>query len=278
MTKRLSLLVAVVALLFTACKKEELTEVMDTVTPETISKMETLFDDIDYEVDYRIEEKSGIVLDGKDEAEAGLEKDNCPTITWSAPPGTFPNTVVIDFGDGCVSATGRVKAGQIVVNQSAPMPQPGATRSITLVNFSIDSVGLEGTKTVTNNGPAGPGQRSFTYNLVGGQATFPNGTVATRDATRTLTQLDGLGTDTFIDDIFAITGNTTGVNRNGVPYSMTITEPLIKERNCLWFISGTKELTYGPHFRSIDFGNGFCDNLAQVCNVSGQCVTINLHP
>ncbi|MEM7105354.1 MAG: hypothetical protein AAF502_19605 [Bacteroidota bacterium] len=273
MTKQLFSVLALALLILSSCNKEEaITELTETTTSTDFLKMEQLYDDIEYEADYRMEEKSGTFEDGK-----YTKDDDCPTLTWSAPPGTFPNTLVIDFGTGCTSASGSTKAGQIVVNQSDPMPTVGAVRTITLVNFSINGIQIEGTKSLTNNGPVGPAQRSFTRTLVGGQVTFLNGDVATKDATRTLSQLDGLGTDTFIDDIFAITGGSQGVNRNGVPYSTNITEPLIKERNCHWLISGVRDMTFGPFSRSIDYGNGFCDPFAVVTNGQGQSHIINLN-
>ena len=64
-----------------------------------------------------------------------------------------------------------------------------------------------------------------------------------------------------MDDVYEITGNGSGVNRNGISYTTTITQALRAKLNCAWLVSGS--ITLQPQdyeARYIDFGNGACDD------------------
>src|SRR5215831_9429859 len=74
----------------------------------------------------------------------------CTKVTVVPNDTTFPKTITIDFGDGCVCRDGKFRKGSIVLNFSAPLRHPGAVLTITLNNFYVNRVHLEGTKTITN--------------------------------------------------------------------------------------------------------------------------------
>ena len=91
-----------------------------------------------------------------------------------------------------------------------------------------------------------------------------------RTVNYTIQQIAGGDTDERIDDVFEITGSAEGVNRRGHAYTATITEPLIRQRDCRWLVDGTIEFTVTTETetltRTIDYGypNGECDNRALV--------------
>ncbi|MBM3186540.1 MAG: hypothetical protein FJZ67_09570, partial [Bacteroidetes bacterium] len=62
----------------------------------------------------------------------------CAVVTESS--NTFPKTVTIDYGTGCVGQNGRTKKGKIIINVSGDMRVAGNTRSLTFENFYINDV------------------------------------------------------------------------------------------------------------------------------------------
>ncbi|MFN7831942.1 MAG: hypothetical protein ACK5Q2_08150, partial [Bacteroidota bacterium] len=78
-------------------------------TADDLSASEDYSDQTDIDVDMAIEERGG----------------SCPTVTFAQPEGTWPNTITIDFGASCTRADGRVLSGRLIVDQTAPLRQPG---------------------------------------------------------------------------------------------------------------------------------------------------------
>lgn len=277
MTKQFILFCAFAMVLFTACNKEDAPQQLtETTTTEDLLRTEAYLDEVEYQVDLKIEEKSLTQTDGKYDQ----TKDNdCITISYANPPGTFPNTITVVFdAAGCTLASGNTLAGTVTVVYTGQPGVAGFSRSATLSNFTYNGRGLEGTKTWTFNGMDEDGNRSYTRTVQGAQVTYLTGATATWDAQRTWTQLDGADTETFIDDIIRVTGGSAGVNRFGVSYSVLIIEPIIKERNCPWNIAGRKQITRNGNVRFIDFGNGICDPLAVISNGEGNFVEITMNP
>ncbi len=264
--KKLALFaVAVATLTFTACNKDDSLSEEDstTLTAEDAAVMEDIVAEVEEQIDYQVEFRSG-------------EDEDCPAIAVTPEDGSFPKTITIDFGDSCVGPNDKVYTGQIIVEQSAPMHEVGATRAVTFQNFSIDGVQVEGSKTLTNDGPNDVGQPTFTREVSGLVLTFPDGTSSSFDATWTRTWIEGYDTDLWLDDVFAITGSSSGVNRAGVAFSSEILEPLIKKRICPWIVAGVKQVTKGDETFTIDYGDGACNRWATLTLPNGETKEIKL--
>ncbi|OWY25674.1 hypothetical protein C7N43_20685 [Sphingobacteriales bacterium UPWRP_1] len=255
------------ALGFTACQKEDanLNE-QAIITADNEGSGEDLFTDADDISDMYAETYLG----------SGKTSDECPTVTSSAPAGTFPNTITIDFGTECVSEGGRVRSGQIIITVTDSMHNVGATRTKTFVDYFVNGIQIEGTYTVVNNGPDENGNPSFTHTLTGGAMTMPDGTTATREATHTVTLIEGADTPGRWDNVLSVTGNSNGINKNGVAYSCVIIEPLIKRHNCRWIVSGVKEITRDGEVSTLDFGDGDCNRFAILTTPDGETHEIRL--
>src|SRR4029450_3470330 len=85
-----------------------------------------------------------------DFAELRLVIGTCPTITVSPNDSTYPKTITIDFGDSCVGNDGKLRSGKIVLHLTGPLRRSGSVLTITLENFYINHIHLEGTKAITN--------------------------------------------------------------------------------------------------------------------------------
>jgi hypothetical protein len=267
MTNRLIILLFTMALALTIVSCDKDTSILpgdsETITSEDVSSTDYLIDDSEEVTETMIDFRSG----GED----------CPTVTFLNPEGTFPNTITLDFGDGCEGPKGHVRKGIMIIEQSAPKSEAGATRITTFDNFFIDQVQVEGVKTWTNNGYNENGFLSFTREVENGKLTFPNGKFISWSSSRTMVLVEGGDTPERLDDVFEVTGSKSGINRQGIAFNSEIVSPLIKPRNCKWTVSGLIEITVGDKVRTIDFGNGECDRLAEVTFPNGMTKVIKIH-
>lgn len=259
----IALFVGIIA--FNACKKSDDTTANDAdiMTSEDLATNEDFSEEIDFAADVAIEERGG--------------SSTCPVVTLAQPWGTWPNTITIDYGtDGCAGTNGdHILKGKIIITQSADMFTTGATRTKTFENFYVDDVEVGGTKSWTNNGNAG-GNWSYTKTATDMVLNYPDGTSTTWNHTHTSTLIQGGSTLTHWDNVWSTTGNSSGVNRNGVAYSSAITEPLIKKATCRWISEGILEITRDGNTSTLNFGDGFCDRFGTLTTANGDTFTIRL--
>ncbi len=243
----------------TSCEKETLST--DT-TEDDITTVETIVEDLDNEV-YRF---------------AGELKDfdDCVIVTMEYPEGTFPNSITLDYGTGCTGENGRTRAGQVVISITAPVDEVGAVVSTSFVGFSINGIAMDGSKTITNNGLDDNGHQVYAK-VSDLFFTFADGSEMEWHTNRTRTQFKGGDTPTIWDDKFLIEGGAYGTNRNGVDFTITITQGLIKERNCPWISAGILEFSNPNATRYLNFGDGTCNNKAIASNDQGYYRVVTLH-
>lgn len=254
-------------LFFTACKKDNLTlgfeDSEQMVASQDQTTAQDLFTDIEDQEDLAIETR-------------GAGPDPCPVVSVDPNDGSYPRTITIDFGDGCEGPNGRVRQGKIIITVSDTITNPGATRTTTFENYFVDGVQVEGVKTLTNLGYDDNGNVAFNRTVTGGKLTFPNGEVATWESNFTFTQIEGGNTKTFLDNVFEVTGGSSGVNRHGKSFSSEILEPLIRKKTCPWYVDGVVSLTIEDKTVTIDYGNGTCDNKAILTAPDGSKHVINI--
>ena len=261
----LSLLVFA-SLSFNACKKDQVDFTELSATSEDIAITSDLSQDAEDESFNQIENRGG--------DPAG----SCPTVTWENPKGVYPNKVTIDFGTSCTSVNGRVRSGMIVVTMTDTITKAGAVRTATLVNYKVDGIAIEGSKTLTNLGIDGDGYPYFSRVTNNCKITFLDGNFTTWQANQTIRFKAGFGTKTPLDDIVIISGSGSGINRKGNAFGYNISTPLVKNKSCKWITQGVIETTAGAKTISIDFGNGDCDRLAKLTLPSGIVKDILLRP
>ncbi len=256
-------LLAIVSLAFFSCNREN---VQDDEEANLAAEEQALNDDV--------------VEDLTATSDEGVERfgqfgpgafRGCATLTSSAPLGTYPNTITIDFGvNGCAGPGGRMYYGQMQIAISGPMNQAGSTRTITPVNLFVDSIAVTGSHVRTYNGLNASGQPNSTL-VATHTLTFPDGSSATWSSTRTRTMIGGSSTPAILaDDVYEISGSGQGVNRNGNSYSSTISSPLTIEYGCRWITSGVVQVTTPNGSRSLDYGAGSCDRLAVMTLPNGN--------
>jgi len=249
------------------------------------STVEAVSEEVNYEVDFISTAESAIddytsTLKSADLTEGqgfgyyyGFHKRYrngvCPRVNIAMGDSVFPKTIVIDYGDSTVLANGRVLSGTITITISAPMFTDGSTRTVAFENFSVDSIGIDGTLTRVYTGDGVTEQAfSCTSDLT---FTMPDGSTIQRISDKTRTWVAGLDTELDpTDDVIEITGSVQIIDSDGNEYSYVITSPLVKTGDCRFITEG--EITYSQNsevFAVVDYGDGTCDNVVTVTTSDG---------
>lgn len=276
------------ALLFSACKKETSgnadEEFASQASSEADAESEFIFNEV-FDNVMGVSNDVGLagvgvfgqVNPGSDGITARTAA--CPdvTITLLSPPDAFPKKIVLDFGTGCIARDGRRRSGKIITVYTNRLIHPGAKATTTFENYQVDSIKVQGTHIIMNQSiVATPPNASITHiwkvAVEGAKLTKPNGNYVEWNSTKTITQIEGMNT-TLIphDDIYKITGSTTGKVKRGdllVGWRAEITEPLIKKFSCKWIVKGILKVVRvnlsntSQWVAVLNYGNGDCDNKA----------------
>lgn len=256
--------------LLQSCKKDN--DTADTTQLQTTAEDLVSYNDLSEFTDYEID----MLVD--DAFTGGIEVSDrgaCPTVTFAQPKGTWPNTITLDYSpDGCTKDNHTFK-GQIVIEQSNKMNVVGAERVVTFNDFYLNNVKIEGTRTLTNEGPNASGQPVWSK-TADETFTFPDGSTATYSTDRTRTLIGGANTPTPVDNVWSIEGSGAGTNRKGETFTATITSPLIKRALCPWIAEGVIEFEHGGKMRTLDFGDGTCDRDAVLTLNDGTTKNIKI--
>jgi hypothetical protein len=195
----------------------------------------------------------------------------CVTITIASENGvTF---VTLDFGLGCQLNNGAFVSG--IVNLTYSQIVAG-TRTITVVfnDFTYNNKGIRGGGTIYRERNNAQGNPQSTVNIAI-EVTFQNGTIAQVQGTRVAEWIEGVGSGTWLDNVFSITGDRDIEFSTGFTHQAIVIEALRREVTCHHFVSGVIEITRNNGNGSLDFGDGTCDNLATL-TINGEDIIIIL--
>lgn len=187
---------------------------------------------------------------------------SCASVTVTQ--GNFPKTMVIDFGAGCTSIDGVLRAGKINIVISDSVHHNGATAVMTFTNYFVENYKVEGTITWVNTST--PNGISWTRDIADGKITAPGANYYwLHVGSKTVQQTGGASTPyNLLDDVYTITGNHTVTNPLGKSRTATITEALEKQVICHNVSKGKVKVEGPNHYAIVDYGNGTCDNVATV--------------
>lgn len=257
---------AMVVLGLVACKKDN-EEVMDLdyTSASDNARAEDAFSDMLTQVDKAVD----------DNGLREMEDACAPAVTFDTL--SSPRTITIDFGTvNCTAVNGRMRRGQILVSYTGRYRDPGTVITITPQNYYVNDNHVQGTKTVTNMGLDQNGHLYYNVSVNGSLTAADGSWTATHQANRVRTWIQGSDTPTLLDDIYGITGSGSGVNRNGVAYTVNITNALRVVVGCPFITAGTVQITPQDRpLRTIDYGNGSCDGIITI-NVNGNTFTVTI--
>lgn len=192
---------------------------------------------------------------------------------------TFPETLTIKYDTitGCTDAAGIIHKGKVNAVFTKKLTDSLSVTTISFKDFYRNNYKITGTQTITNKGIIG-GKPNFSVNISNGLITAPDGKTITWNAQLTYKLIAGDTTNTFSDDVFAITGTSNGVGIKGTSFSGTITNALRFELSCNYITSGTLTISPGTlDTRIVDFGGGACDNSCTI-KLTGKTYTITTLP
>lgn len=278
---------------YSSCDKDDTNEITSAqLTSEDAivnAKIDLANDDIAAIVDELFENIDATTINFKTIENNVTILSNCATITRVPAFGTTltPGTLVtktIDFGStGCTLNNGNVVKGKIITSF---VYQPNASSHVinyTFDNFYHNNIKFVGAKTFTRSMTA-TSATSVPHPIVTMQLdmtiTMPNGNVYTRVGSRTREFVEGFNTNTFLDNIYKITGSWTTTNQNGNQHTATITEPLMAKMSCVVLnkpILARGIITFVKNnvTSTLNYGDGTCDNLA-VFTINGVPFTITI--
>lgn len=195
----------------------------------------------------------------------GRRFGDCATVTEDETTGTK----TIDFGmEGCEGRDGRIRKGKIIITREGERDVPGFKRTITLEDYSVDTIGVEGTRVLTYVSGTDT-EKEYNATLTGGKLSFPDGTEATRESTKTrIASFDDEGEKSQVERF----GSASGINREGLTYSNLVDEttPILTLTDCraegtFAPVSGILSINVeGESEKTIDYGDGTCDNLVTI--------------
>ncbi len=203
----------------------------------------------------------------------------CATLTKDS----VNKIITIDYGTiNCSCNDGLMRRGKVIIHHTGKYRKEGAEISINLENYFVNDNQVQGSKTITNLGNSS-GNYKFRYTVSNASISFKDGSVKSWNKVAEITRVEGEGTNTPFDDVFMVTGTSSGETRKGRAYTAVTTTPLKKRiqigcaRN---FVSGiitvtdaegnTLVLDYDPTKKEL------CDKLAQVVINGGEPRIINL--
>lgn len=246
--KKVGLLVAVMALGFTSCSKEEAN-----VTPElTQAEVKEIIQE-----NLITEDLVGVLGKGFKIASRGAdiqEKSSSCFFKNFLSLGDDKKTLTLDFGSGCKSfLTGKELAGKLTIKYS--LLDKGYNRSVSFKDFSIGGIKLQGNLFVENtlkNANGNP-HSQFKGDFM---ITLPSGKVISRKGSWKSEVVKGADTPlNLLDNEYATTGSWESLSLDGFKRSITITKPLTRKSifKCGFFSTGTIELVRADKKYTLNF-------------------------
>ncbi|MBK7149925.1 MAG: hypothetical protein IPH78_14240 [Bacteroidetes bacterium] len=266
-----TLLMALVMMTLYSCRKDSGIE--DNTVAFSQATSEETYNDVQNIADEAAQ--TGSVSYKSDEANA---LSGCAVVTRDTV--SVPRLTTIDFGSGCVGVDGRTRSGKIIVSHTGPYRDPGTVIQIAFDNYYVEGNQVLGSKTIENMGVNSDGHTYFQVS-VNGSIVLANGAGTIQwTSERVREWIAGEATPNRDDDQYSVTGTANGTAANGDVFNATITTPLVRNLapGCRrHFVSGVVLLQRSNRpDRSVDFGNGTCDDVA-VVTVNGNSHTITLH-
>jgi len=267
------LVLVAVATIFFACSKSN--DAADPKTDENDNKAiaaasyeaqaSALYDDL-FDVALQGAEATGYQQSGrivKPEDNLNAKIGTCWTDSIEdVTPGVWPKKIWMKFGEKCTGLDGRVRAGSVLLTISDYILKTGSSITITLYNYSVNGVKLEGTKVITNTSTNGV--FSYSTTITNGKLTLDSqtfGYTCSKEIKRISGETSPLNTD---DDVYSGTGTAALTFPGGSVVTYTVKTPLEKEMKCAWIGKGTAEVTVDNIAATIDYGAGLCDDSATV--------------
>jgi hypothetical protein len=256
----LSFFLAIISasIMTSSCRKESME---NREADAAFTESEFASNDADNLADAAGRDQSGYRISAGQQQDTYMSMSACATVTKDSTGGIFTRT--IDFGtSNCLCHDNRYRRGKVIITHTGGYFTVGSVKTITFVDYYVNDNHLEGTRKITN-----VGDYVWTIEATNMKLTKTDGSYISWNSSRTRTMTAGSTTPLVLsDDVYKIEGSWNGTRLDGKTMTANITTPLIRELSCKWIGSGVIEITTSgdSHSRTIDYGNGNCDDQATV--------------
>lgn len=250
--------VAIVALIFSSCKKDEASSDTETTTASAHHLGQSHFDALFKEVDNA---SRGAMLQ---------KKASDATVTFDTIAPT--RTMTVDYGNiDKTCSDGAVRRGKLLASWTGSYGAAGTVIEVIPENFFQDNYRLNGTTTIQLMGRDSMNRCYWTVGVASGRVTRAQNDTVQWSSTRTITWASGEdATDpqnhNWLNDRYLITGTSSGATASGTGFAARITKPVSLKMECIYrLVSGLIELTpNGKAMRVMDYGSGSCESTMSV--------------
>lgn len=183
-------------------------------------------------------------------------------------------SITLDWGTGCTDPTdGVTRSGKIKSTFTKKYSVVGSQVTVEMIGYKVNGISYSGTVRITRL--ATGTNSSFRTEVLDGKCT--NGTWNINWITdKTVTWKAGYDTPSTSDDVVEITGTSSGTNREGRTFKVTIKNALEKRSWYKHIVKGTLEIEPdGLKIRTVDFGTGTEDNIGTF-TVNGNTFTFTM--
>ncbi len=272
----IALAVAFLTLIFLSSCHKEGTPILDALDHQTTndeSAADSQFDDILKTAEEAVDSVLNAI-----QFPVTISVGACAEVTAD----TNTHDITIDFGSGCTGYDGRTRSGKINVHYIGYYRNPNSSLSITLDNFTVDDITIEGTMTYNAVHRDANGHLTMVTNVKNGKITYnETGRYISWEMMKSLTWTEGENTGDPFDDVYEVSGNSSGVSTAGLTFTTNITSPITTKTACwnqyiFYPVSGVKEVKpSGFPTRKVDFGDGTCDKEVTI-TVNHDTYTVTL--
>jgi len=179
------------------------------------------------------------------------------------------NTKTITFTEDCEGKRGQIRSGTMIISYSDTQGEAVSYRQVTFEDFYLNGVKIEGIRRTEILSVDENGSKTMQTTLTDGKMIYEDGTFKTKNAEMIrYTHMED-GQKQYI----TVSGSKSGINSDGVEFSMEITTPIKFVYNCTGEgikkrvkipVEGIKVTNDGQQTITTDFGDGSCDALVEV--------------
>lgn len=251
-----------------SCKEDSLAleadiaskDLNNAITQSEIEDISEGVNDIIENAFYEIDNNTASKSDDEKNVEQSFFPD-CLTITKVITDGH--KNVTLDYGDGCLTRNDNFLSGIIIMDIDYNNGDNSVNIDYSFDNFYFNNKKVEG--------------EVHKFRILENENGFPQATI-NRDikiiwddnsfvrikGERIREWIEGFNNDLWGDNVFLVTGTWTITHKDGTIRTVTVIEPLKRVMACRFLVSGEVEIQKNDNSLTLNYGNGECDDLAEV--------------
>jgi len=186
---------------------------------------------------------------------------DCLTITKVITDGH--KNVTLDYGDGCLTRNDNFLSGIIIMDINYNNGDNSVNIDYSFDNFYFNNKKVEGEvhKFRIRENENGFPQATINRDI---KIIWEDNSFVGIKGERTREWIEGFNNDLWGDNVFLVTGTWTITHKDGTIRTATVIKPLKRVMACRFLVSGEVEIQKNDNSLTLNYGNGECDDLAQV--------------